>query len=330
VDVIALGLLSFLQGTLAGIALGVMIFLLQMGMHVPQSNYPSCTTWILGLINSVFYFASFEWLYGATPGKLLLGMRVVGEDGQPCTLKATVVRDLWRLLDSLFFGLVANRAMATSFHQQRYGDQRAHTYVVDRHDPFIQRRRPWPNFLAALVLFAVLGTAVSAASMLVAGKPRPLIKGPAAELNLRASDLPTGWVKRGELTRDQLGVQAVLDANLRTFVGKGALVWSTVYLDRTYVTQVKKLTLPNLMLGLRKDFGGEAIEFGDPQDVSLGEEGVLLRFSVRAQGGSGWAVLFGRQNALVQVLLYGSANATMKDEALRLARIVDGRVAAGR
>lgn len=37
---------------------------------------------LIGAISSTLYFITFEWLYGATPGKLILGMRVIMESGR--------------------------------------------------------------------------------------------------------------------------------------------------------------------------------------------------------------------------------------------------------
>jgi uncharacterized RDD family membrane protein YckC len=76
--------------------------------------------WLYLIISEMLYFSVFEWLYGATPGKLILKMRVVREDGSRCSLGQAVVRGVLRLWDGFFFGWVATQSMEEPL-QQRYG-----------------------------------------------------------------------------------------------------------------------------------------------------------------------------------------------------------------
>jgi len=46
------------------------------------------------------YFTHVEETYGRTLGKWLLGIVVVGENGGPCTMEASAVRNLLRLVDN--------------------------------------------------------------------------------------------------------------------------------------------------------------------------------------------------------------------------------------
>jgi uncharacterized RDD family membrane protein YckC len=110
----------------------------------------SCLSQVLFVF---LYFPIFEWLFGASPGKLILGMRVVQEDGRPCTLKAAVIRGLARLVDQLLSANVAFFQMAKTPLRQRYGDKAANTLVVDHKDALIQRLRPWWWFLIAAISY---------------------------------------------------------------------------------------------------------------------------------------------------------------------------------
>jgi uncharacterized RDD family membrane protein YckC len=92
----------------------------------------------LGLVLGAFfgvqlvYHALFEGLReGQTPGKRLLGIRVVHDGGLPLQLPAAAVRNLVRPLDFLpvFYGLGAALALLTR-RAQRLGDLCAHTLVV--------------------------------------------------------------------------------------------------------------------------------------------------------------------------------------------------------
>src|SRR5688500_14256731 len=48
------------------------------------------------------YFIFFEWLWdGQTPGKRLLKLRVIREDGRPITLWEAIARNLLRIFDSV-------------------------------------------------------------------------------------------------------------------------------------------------------------------------------------------------------------------------------------
>jgi uncharacterized RDD family membrane protein YckC len=75
----------------------------------------------------------FEWIVlqgttGWTPGKWLLGIRVVDEHGDPPGIVGAVKRTLPLLLE--WTALFALYAMATHPRAQRIGDRWAHTYVV--------------------------------------------------------------------------------------------------------------------------------------------------------------------------------------------------------
>jgi hypothetical protein len=105
----------------------------------------------------VLYFGVYEWLFGATPGKVILKMRVVREDGGPIPLWSALVRGIFRLVDGLVFGWPAARSMTRTPMRQRIGDRVARTVVVGRDDPFIRKHRSWARFgIASAVALVVL------------------------------------------------------------------------------------------------------------------------------------------------------------------------------
>ncbi|HEV2884549.1 MAG TPA: RDD family protein [Pyrinomonadaceae bacterium] len=79
------------------------------------------------------YFAFFEWIWnGQTPGKRLLKLRVIREDGRPITFWEAAVRNLLRTFDMMpapFYsiGLIS---VFLSLSDQRVGDVVAGTVVV--------------------------------------------------------------------------------------------------------------------------------------------------------------------------------------------------------
>jgi len=82
------------------------------------------------------YFILFEWLWnGQTPGKRLLKLRVIREDGRPITLWEAIARNLLRIFDAVpgfilpvySVGLIA---IFMSGRDQRVGDVFAGTVVI--------------------------------------------------------------------------------------------------------------------------------------------------------------------------------------------------------
>ena len=79
------------------------------------------------------YYIVMEAYVGGTVGKLALGMRVEMEDGSPCTISASVIRNLLRIVDALpgFIPYLVGAILVwNSPTRQRLGDRLAKTYVV--------------------------------------------------------------------------------------------------------------------------------------------------------------------------------------------------------
>ena len=87
---------------------------------------------LLLLALTLGYYIVCESATGATLGKRIVGIRVVGEDGEAVTFGAAVVRNLVRVVDALFFYFVGFIAATLSQRGQRLGDRAAHTIVVRR------------------------------------------------------------------------------------------------------------------------------------------------------------------------------------------------------
>jgi uncharacterized RDD family membrane protein YckC len=87
---------------------------------------------LLGLIAICIYFFASETMWSATPAKLLIGLRVVGEDdGQPIDWITSMLRNVLRLVDWLPTLYLAGFLLAVnSPKNQRLGDRLARTVVV--------------------------------------------------------------------------------------------------------------------------------------------------------------------------------------------------------
>jgi uncharacterized RDD family membrane protein YckC len=82
------------------------------------------------------YFIFFEWIWnGQTPGKRLLKLRVIREDGRPITLWEAIARNILRIFDNVpwFVLPIYSVGLITIFlsnRDQRIGDMFAGTVVI--------------------------------------------------------------------------------------------------------------------------------------------------------------------------------------------------------
>lgn len=80
----------------------------------------------------ILYFIVMEALKGQTVGKMALGIKVVKKDGSPISWQESIIRNLLRIVDGLFFYLVGIICIAVSANKQRVGDMAASTLVVKK------------------------------------------------------------------------------------------------------------------------------------------------------------------------------------------------------
>jgi uncharacterized RDD family membrane protein YckC len=87
----------------------------------------------MGAYGLVFllYFIVLEGFFGATVGKMVTKIKVVQEDGSPCGLVPSVVRNLLRIIDGLpFLYIIGMIFISRSDKKQRLGDRLAKTVVI--------------------------------------------------------------------------------------------------------------------------------------------------------------------------------------------------------
>lgn len=88
-------------------------------------------TLFLVIILWIPYAIILETWRGQTIGKMILGIVVVKENGEPCTFAAALLRNVLRLIDVLpQFYLIGFIFMALAEKRQRIGDRLANTIVV--------------------------------------------------------------------------------------------------------------------------------------------------------------------------------------------------------
>lgn len=92
---------------------------------------PAILVMALSFLFGMAYFILLEAYWnGQTLGKKLTGIRVAQPDGSPISLAQSVIRNVLRIVDSLFFYLVGAILVWRSPLRQRLGDRVAGTVVV--------------------------------------------------------------------------------------------------------------------------------------------------------------------------------------------------------
>ncbi len=110
--------------------------------EAPDKLFSEAPKWTIALMIIILflvfagYFIVFEWLWnGQTPGKRLMKLRVIREDGRPLTLWEAIARNLLRICDAVpgFILPVYSIGLIVIFlsnRDQRVGDIFAGTVVV--------------------------------------------------------------------------------------------------------------------------------------------------------------------------------------------------------
>jgi RDD family len=85
---------------------------------------------ILAPLVCLVIFSFIEGTWGVTPGKWLLGLRVLGDDLRPCGFSRALLRNVLGAADGSLVYLVGMVVIALSARQQRLGDLAVRTVVI--------------------------------------------------------------------------------------------------------------------------------------------------------------------------------------------------------
>ncbi|MFW5896050.1 MAG: RDD family protein [archaeon] len=87
---------------------------------------PAALWFLIGLA----YFVLLEGTFGWTLGKRAVGIEVLTEEGESIDYRDSLIRNVLRVIDGLFFYLVGAVFVFLSDEQQRLGDRVGNTVVV--------------------------------------------------------------------------------------------------------------------------------------------------------------------------------------------------------
>ena len=126
----------FLDGILLSL-LGVVVALLGGGGYATRTEQGAYAgvdlhggAFLVWLLLAFAYYVFTEAGLGGSVGKLVVGLRVVDDDGRAISWGQSIVRNLLRPIDFLFVYLVAAVSVWTSPRRQRLGHRAAATFVV--------------------------------------------------------------------------------------------------------------------------------------------------------------------------------------------------------
>lgn len=108
------------------------VWIMSVDQHLWNRGYfitdPLC---IIFLVVIFLYFVLSEGFWGATIGKKLIGLHVVGVDGHNSGLKQAFIRNILRVVDSLpAFNILGIVLILGSPERARFGDRVAGTRVI--------------------------------------------------------------------------------------------------------------------------------------------------------------------------------------------------------
>ena len=115
----------------------MLIILIAVLVLAEQVRLPESLVWLPVVVVWLGYFIAFETWSGRTPGKVIIGLRVVDANGDAPGFRKAMIRAIVSLIELnpvLFGGLPAAIVVFGSEKRQRLGDMAAGTYVLHEAD----------------------------------------------------------------------------------------------------------------------------------------------------------------------------------------------------
>jgi uncharacterized RDD family membrane protein YckC len=328
IDTVIINAASFAGGMAGVLMLSIVLAVAGRPLVPASTQQPQMLQGMLvGLALGILYFSIFEWLYGASPGKVILKLRVVREDGRRPGIGAALLRGLFRLVDGLLFGIPAALAMKGNPLRQRIGDRYAHTVVVGHRDPVIRQRRSWVWFAVASGLSLIVlssGMTLLALENLRIAPPKTAMA--ATDLNLRLEDLEGEFTLEAEQGMGASPSAQLTDSSGRLFRKDQVLLLAIVSTFPFIPTDTVEEAMEAVKRDLAGQYGNQDFTFAPMRPLPVGERAGVIRFVQSSTGEEGYVLLAIRSNVLTRLTSYGAPGAMSEDELIRLVTIMDARI----
>ena len=124
------GIALIVDAVLLSIVMMILFFVVAAGA-ISSGNWGVVVLFpIIGFLGTL-YWIIFEGLWGVTPGKSLIGIKVVDERGDVPGIVKSLIRNILRIVDALpTLYIIGILLIYTNDDNQRLGDMIADTYVV--------------------------------------------------------------------------------------------------------------------------------------------------------------------------------------------------------
>lgn len=110
---------------------GIILFIIELILTTIFGQNQVGLSSLIDLVILVAYYTVMEATRGASVGKMVMGLRVVRQDGGPISWTESLIRNLLRIIDALPFAYIVGAIiMSTNPLKQRLGDKVAHTVVI--------------------------------------------------------------------------------------------------------------------------------------------------------------------------------------------------------
>jgi uncharacterized RDD family membrane protein YckC len=114
-----------IDAIIVGLVVGAIVGMLEV------ADSPQWLQALVAFIGFYGYFTYLEGTSGQTLGKRVMKTRVVTVSGRPLTMADSAIRNILRIVDMLFGGLVGLLLIIFNSNKQRVGDMAAKTLVID-------------------------------------------------------------------------------------------------------------------------------------------------------------------------------------------------------
>lgn len=110
---------------------GIILFIIEYILLTILGQNQAGLSYFIETVILVAYYTVMEATRGASVGKMVMGLRVVRQDGGPISWTESLIRNLLRIIDALPFAYIVGAIiMSTNPLKQRLGDKVAHTVVI--------------------------------------------------------------------------------------------------------------------------------------------------------------------------------------------------------